>query len=338
MVIGRPCQRKDLANRTLRKARRIAFRIRVTALIVQVPLRSCSFHLLGGRLTSVLAGHSILPSEFPGSRPPESAKVMTARLRVATVSSLLLLIAIPTVGQSTSAPAARTEGDCPLAKSNPAGVPYSALVEITLLQTLADGTHIESKQQSTQVYHDSHGRLRQEFKQPFFGPTGVQEEFLRYIMITDPVDCVTYNLDVSAHVARRHIYAPAEMNPAGPTTEPSNVAKQPAPPTTSEELRPKTSTERLGTDMIEGLAVEGKRFTTTYPAGSQGNDRAIVVTSESWRMSLEPKLVVLSKTSDPRAGETTDRLTNFQLGEPSPDLFQVPSDYQIQDPPKWPKS
>ena len=166
-----------------------------------MPLRSCSVHLPGGRLTSVLAGHSILPSEFPGSRPPESAKVMTARLRVATVSSLLLLIAIPTVGQSTSAPAARTEGDCPLAKSNPAGVPYSALVEITLLQTLADGTHIESKQQSTQVYHDSHGRLRQEFKQPFFGPTGKKEEFLRYIMITDPVACVTYNLDVSAHVA-----------------------------------------------------------------------------------------------------------------------------------------
>jgi hypothetical protein len=262
---------------------------------------------------------------------------MSARLRVATVSSLLLLIAIPTVGQSTSAPAARTEGRCPLANLTSAGVPYSALVEITLLQTLADGTHIENKQQSTQVYHDSHGRLRQEFKQPFFGPTGVQEEFLRYIMITDPVDCVTYNLDVSAHIARRHIYAPAEMNPAGPSTEQSNTVKQPAPPAIPEELRPKTSTERLGTDKIEGLAVEGKRTTTTYPAGSQGNDRAIIVTSEVWRTSLEPKLVILSRTSDPRSGETTERLTNFQLGEPSPDLFQVPSDYQIQDPPKWPK-
>ena len=263
---------------------------------------------------------------------------MSAKLRVATVSSLLLLIAIPTVGQTTSAPAARTEGGCPLARHNPAGAPYSALMEITLLQTLADGTHIESKQQITQVYHDSHGRSRMEDKQPFFGPTGEQEEFLRYIWITDPVDCVTYSLDVSAHVARRHIYAPNEMTPAGPTMEQSKAVKQPAPPVIPEELRPKTSTERLGTDTIEGLAVEGKRVTTSYPAGSQGNDRAIVVTGESWRMSLEPKLVVLSKTSDPRSGETTERLTNFQLGEPSPDLFQVPSDYQIQDPPKWPKS
>jgi hypothetical protein len=262
---------------------------------------------------------------------------MTARLRVATVSSLLLLIATPTVGQTTSAPAARTEGGCPLAKGNPAGAPYSALMEITLLQTLADGTHIESKQQITQFYRDSHGRHRTEMKQPFFGPTGAQEEFLRDIMITDPVDCVVYKLDVSTHVARRHIYAPDEMNPAGPTTEQTNAVKQPALPAVPEEMRPKTSTERLGTDTIDGFLVEGKRTSTTYPAGSQGNDRAIVVTGESWRMSVEPKLVILSKTSDPRSGETTLRFTNIQLGEPSPDLFQVPSDYQIQDAPKWPK-
>ena len=103
---------------------------------------------------------------------------------------------------------------------------------------------------------------------------------------------------------------------------------------TPNELRHETSTERLGTDTIEGLAVEGKRVTTTYPAGSQGNDRPFVVTHEVWRMSVEPKLVILSKTSDPRSGEKTERLTNIQIGEPSPTLFQVPSDYQIQDPPK----
>jgi hypothetical protein len=99
-------------------------------------------------------------------------------------------------------------------------------------------------------------------------------------------------------------------------------------------LRHETSTERLGTDTIEGLAVEGERITTTYPVGSLGNDRPFAVTHEIWRMSLKPKLVVLSKTSDPRSGETTERLTNFHFGEPSPTVFQVPSDYRIQDPPK----
>jgi hypothetical protein len=253
---------------------------------------------------------------------------MNARLRVATVSSLLLLIAIPTAGQTTSAPVARTAGGCRLASRTTAGAPYSALQENTQSQTLADGTHIESRQQTYQFYRDSQGRQRTEFKQHYFDPTGAQVEFLVSIFITDPVDCVTYSLDASTHVALRHTYPPNEMTPA----ELSNAVKQ-LTHATPNELRHETSTERLGTDTIEGLLVEGKRETTTYPVGSQGNDRPIVVTLEIWT-SKAPQLRVLSKKSDPRSGETTERLTNIQLGEPSPTLFQVPADYQIQDPPK----
>jgi len=254
---------------------------------------------------------------------------MNARLRVATVSSLLLLIAIPTVGQTTSETVARTGGGCPLANRTTVGAAYSALQNNTVSQTLTDGTHIESKQQTYQFYRDSQGRQRTEMRQHFFGPTGEQVEFVRNIIIIDPVACVEYNLIVSEHLALRHIYALNEMTPA----EQSNAVKQPAHGT-PDELRHETSTERLGTDTIEGLAVEGTRITTTYPVGSLGNDRPFVVTHEVWKMSLEPKLVVLSKTSDPRSGETTERVTNFQFGEPSPTVFQVPSDYRIQDPPK----
>ena len=253
---------------------------------------------------------------------------MNARFRVATVASLLLLIAIPTVGQTTSAQAVRTEGGCRLATRTTAGAPYSALQENTHSQTLADGTHIESKEQTYQFYRDSQGRQRTEMKQHYFAPTGEQVEFVRNIMIIDPVACVEYNLLVSEHVALRQTYAPNEMTPE----EQSNAVKQQAHATPN-ELRHETSTERLGTDTIEGLAVEGKRITTTYPVGSLGNDRPIVVTNEIWRMSLEPKLIVLSKTSDPRSGETTEHLTNIKPWEPSPTLFRVPADYQIQDPP-----
>src|SRR5580658_3838338 len=138
---------------------------------------------------------------------------MIATLRVATVSSLLLLVAIPTVGQTTSAPA-RTEGRCPLANRTSPGAPYSALQENTLSRTLADGTHIESKQQTYQFYRDSQGRQRTEMRQHFFGPTGEQVEFVRNIIIIDPVACVEYNLIVSEHLALRHIYALNEMTPA----------------------------------------------------------------------------------------------------------------------------
>ena len=253
---------------------------------------------------------------------------MNARLRVATVSSLLLLIAIPTVGQTTSETVARTGGGCPLANRTTVGAPYSALQNNTVSQTLADGTHIESKQQTYQFYRDSQGRQRTVMKHHYFDPTGAQVEFVRNIVIIDPVACVEYNLLVPEHLALRHIYAPNEMT----TADQSNAVKQPARGTPA-ELRHETSTERLGTDTIEGLAVEGKRITTTYPMGSLGNDRPFVVTLEIWT-SKEPKLTVLSKKSDPRSGETTERLSNIRLGEPSPTVFQVPSDYRIQDPPK----
>ena len=46
--------------------------------------------------------------------------------------------------------------------------------------------------------------------------------------------------------------------------------------------RPKTTSESLGTQTIEGLTVEGTRRTTIYAVDSVGNDREIVVTIESW--------------------------------------------------------
>jgi hypothetical protein len=41
----------------------------------------------------------------------------------------------------------------------------------------------------------------------------------------------------------------------------------------------------------------------------------------------------MSKTSDPRMGETTYRLTNILRAEPDPTLFEVPPEYTIQDKP-----
>jgi hypothetical protein len=41
--------------------------------------------------------------------------------------------------------------------------------------------------------------------------------------------------------------------------------------------------------------------------------------------------MLMKVTNDPRYGETVMRLTNLVLAEPSPDLFQVPPDYTIQE-------
>ena len=71
-------------------------------------------------------------------------------------------------------------------------------------------------------------------------------------------------------------------------------------------------------------------MTRTFPVGSIGNDKPIVSVTESW-FSPELKVVMLSKTSDPRMGESTMKLQNIDRTEPDPALFRAPADYQLVD-------
>ena len=89
--------------------------------------------------------------------------------------------------------------------------------------------------------------------------------------------------------------------------------------------------EDLGEQVLEGVLVKGTRTTDTISAGAIGNDRPIEIVTERW-YSEDLNAMVLERFSDPRVGETTYRLVNVVLGEPSPDLFQVPQGYEIEVP------
>jgi hypothetical protein len=89
-------------------------------------------------------------------------------------------------------------------------------------------------------------------------------------------------------------------------------------------------TQELGKQFIEGVEAEGKRTTVTIPAGEMGNERPIEIVSEQW-YSPELQLVVMTRTSDPRSGEMTYKLTNINRSEPAGTLFEVPSDYTVKD-------
>ncbi len=91
-----------------------------------------------------------------------------------------------------------------------------------------------------------------------------------------------------------------------------------------------TNTEQLGKQMIEGVECEGARAVTTMPAGAIGNERPIETVNETW-YSPELQMIILSKRSDPRFGESTYRVTNIIRSEPDAALFQVPHDYTIID-------
>jgi hypothetical protein len=81
---------------------------------------------------------------------------------------------------------------------------------------------------------------------------------------------------------------------------------------------------------IEGIAVEGRKTTTVIPAGQIGNEQPITITSEEWR-SPELNLLVLTKHSDPRSGESSYRLMNIIRAEPDSSLFMVPADYTVKE-------
>ena len=121
----------------------------------------------------------------------------------------------------------------------------------------------------------------------------------------------------------------AQGSAAAAARMPAQIATMGAPATQATAgVRPEFSSEALGTQVIDGILVEGTRRIATYPAGSMGNDRPIVTTSETWN-SPELKAMVLSKSYDPRSGESITRLTNISRAEPDPGLFRVPPGYQV---------
>jgi TonB family protein len=89
--------------------------------------------------------------------------------------------------------------------------------------------------------------------------------------------------------------------------------------------------ESLGKQSIEGVEAEGTRKTVEIPAGEIGNERPIEIVFERW-YSPELQVVVMTRHSDPRFGETTYRLMNMNRTEPARELFEVPADYTLQGP------
>jgi hypothetical protein len=193
--------------------------------------------------------------------------------------------------------------------------PYSEETEQT--QKLDDGTHIVTKSHA-RLYRDSSGRTRME---SFGSINGVPSDEPTIIHIQDPVAGTTYFLRVQERTAQL-------MSPLQLPNKPRVLKKAVVP---SEEMRPKSTSEEIGTQSFDGVLAEGVRLTTIFPPGSVGNDRPFQVVQETW-YSKELGLTLFEKRSDPRSGESIMRVTSFDRSEPDLALFQVPPDYTLQDP------
>lgn len=229
------------------------------------------------------------------------------------------------------------------------GAPYSAEAVTQRIQVLADGNRIEQTT-SGNVARDSQGRVRRDEALP--GLASKNGDAPHIVMIDDPVAQVHWTLDAQTKTAMK-MAIPGGKNGGfdafGMTPPPIGASKTFFYAQTgavgasggknqvfvrsgnvpSDDDVVKTD---LGTQTIEGVPAQGTRITRTIPAGQIGNVQPIVITTENW-YSPGLKVLVMSKSNDPRMGETSYKLTNIQRSEPAPSLFQPPDDYTVRDQP-----
>jgi hypothetical protein len=235
------------------------------------------------------------------------------------------------------------------------GSPYSADAVTETTQTLTDGNRIHRTTKAS-LFRDSEGRTRREQTLGELGPLTVSGDPIRTIVINDPVAESSYMLNThekTAHkmpskAAWRVSELQSKLKDKAEAEHKALMAAGTGASTDHHfEMRVTQSSgtnigdakrlaeskslkkESLGTQMFEGVAADGTRTTLTIPAGQIGNERPIDIVTETW-FSNQLHTTVMTKTIDPRSGETVYALKNIKLAEPSGDLFQVPADYAIR--------
>ena len=226
--------------------------------------------------------------------------------------------------------------------------PYSADSITETTQVLADGNRISHKQTAS-TFRDGEGRTRREQSIEAIGP--FSGKGMKLIHIADPVAGTSYTLDPESKTATKMpsiksamitrsgqadthgegiVHFKSEMRTAGGAHMEGHVEELHKKLSAEAKSAASSKRETLGKQIMEGLQVEGSRTTRTIAAGEIGNDRPLDIVSERW-YSPELQATVMSRTVDPRSGETVFKLTNVRRAEPARYLFEVPADYKINE-------
>jgi len=200
------------------------------------------------------------------------------------------------------------------------GAPFSASFTTESTETLSDGNQIKHTSTGS-IARDSQGRTRRDMTLPAFGATAVAGQAAPHVtFVNDPVAGTRYILEADTKTARQ-MPAPPDKSQF---TRKTHTGGGPG----AEAADKETVTTSLGTQTIGGVTAEGTRYTRTIPAGQIGNAKPIVIVSERW-YSADLQMVVMTKRSDPRSGDTTFQMTSIARTEPAASLFQVPADYTL---------
>jgi hypothetical protein len=183
------------------------------------------------------------------------------------------------------------------------GSPYCATKEYLPTKTPPNGTKVGHTER---ICRDSLGRGREEVS-----PTLIE--------IYDPVEGVGYTVDtVHRRAGRTAIARQLSGNPSTSLPRSENFA--PGTPSPTVQL--------LGTEVIEGLVVEGTRRPTGLELLAKGEE-------EIWFSQELGEVIVMKRTNGLQGSILAWRLTNIDRSEPDPSLFRVPANYTIEDTPEY---
>ena len=224
------------------------------------------------------------------------------------------------------------------------GAPYSAEATTEFTQALADGNRIVRKS-VTRIYRDSEGRTRREPVTAGQGPhegrsITISDPIAGTSMMLDPESPTAYPVKTLTAVRRADAKAEIERHRQVEVIAEGGRGIRVRTPAPDAEARiyvgdpmahgGDSKREDLGTQIIEGVAAQGTRTTTTIPVGTIGNEQPLTIVSEQW-FAPDLQVLVLTRHSDPRSGETVYRLTGIVRAEPDRTLFEVPADYTVKD-------
>ena len=228
------------------------------------------------------------------------------------VATLLLSVTgnCQTAQSITSAPTEGRVAEWMYGEHIPAvpGKPFSAKVVLEIANQLSDGTLITHTTYNMDS-RDTRGRTRNEARN-WINPTTTEEPRLTRIELYDPATRTRTNLFPLTKLARQWVVGTSSTSQTNPGA------------------MPETTRESLGSDVMEGLPVQGTRTTQLYPAGAMGNDRPLAIVTESW-FSEDLKIALLTRRNDPRYGAQIVRVTELSRQEPDASLFDIPKDYKV---------
>jgi hypothetical protein len=196
------------------------------------------------------------------------------------------------------------------------GAPFSAVGVKETTQILSDGRRIQ-RRRTTSIYRAGLGSTRFEWgnNAKTAGTAGTP-------IIFDAVTGTSYFLSTGRHRALQ-----LSLPVKDASLRQAKIITPQSPPENIAQVVGETI-ELLGTQMIEGIKVEGVRVTTTVPATEMRSKQSGKVVYERW-YSQELRRTILLKCTDPRFGEAVFKLTNIDRSEPAPELFTVPAGYTI---------